>query len=676
MKKKQLFLTLIGIVALWPMAAKAQYIIDYSRQGDAYYANQKYYAAGVYYQKALNLLPDTSGKTYFYPYAFNGSVDKKQEKDAKKYQQLVYKLGESFRKYKDYKSAEKWYAKALKFKNNTFPLARLWYAVCLRADQKYKDAIDQLKRFQSDYTQADEYSQRAELELKSCQFALEQMKYPRLADVEKLPDPVNKGGSNYAPVKKGSDLFFTSSRAIKGIDPEKENPYINKIYHVNISGHEVFDTVERVAIGVEAHTELAAQALSPAATRMYLTKWQQPKKKKGEPAHYVIAMSKKGDNGNWLLPQSLGEIVNVAGYDSKEPFVASNGEYLIFSSNRPGGQGGYDLWYCRIDMSGLPVGQATNMGTTINSAKDEVNPYYDANQEELIFSSNGRVGMGGFDLYKSEGSIDLANWSTPKDLGYPINSAKDDNFYYPLTPGNKNRFYTSSDRQSVCCLELYDLTLKQISVTGTLYDCDTQEPLANATVKLADSLTDQMISQIVTNETGRYRFEVINRKPLKLNFSKPKYFSKSIMVTTNDLKRVDTLFSKSLCLKGFEVGKPIVIPNVLYDFDKATLRPESKLVLDSLAMILQDNPDLIVQMSANTDSIGSEEYNMKLSQRRAESCVEYLITKGIPADRLRAKGYGETRPVAPNSKPDGSDNPVGRQLNRRTEFTVLKDGAP
>ncbi len=673
MKKKYLLLTLIGMMALWPMIARSQYIVDYSRQGDVYYSKQNYYAAGVYYQKALNLLPDTSGKTYFYPYAFNGAAGKKQEKDAKKYQQLVYKLGESFRKYKDYKSAEKWYVKVLKFKNETFPLARLWYAVCLRADQKYEAAIDQLKRFQVDYTKADEYSQRAELELKSCRFALDQMKYPRLASVEKLPDPINEGGSNYAPIKKGSDLYFTSSRALKGIDPEKKNPYINKIYHAVISDQNTFDTVEKVSLDVELTTELAAQALSPAATRMYLTQWQQPKKKKSEPAHYVIVMSKKGDNDDWLPPHPLGETVNTAGYDSKEPFITSDGQYLIFSSNRPGGQGGYDLWYCRIDMNGLPLDKAINMGTTINSKKDEVNPYYDVRQKELTFSSNGRIGMGGFDLYKSEGIIGQASWSTPKDAGYPVNSAKDDNFYYPRTPGKENRFYISSDRQSVCCLELYDITLKHMAVTGTLYDCDTDAPLAKATVTLSDSISGEIIDQVVTNETGEYRFRVTNKKPLKLNFSKQKYFSKNLVVTTSELNRVDTLFSRRLCLKPFEVGKPIIIPNILYDFDKATLRPESKVVLDSLAGILRDNPSLIVQMSANTDSIGTDEYNMRLSQQRAESCVKYLITKGIPANRLHAKGYGEARPIAPNSKPDGSDNPAGRQLNRRTEFTVLKD---
>lgn len=673
MKKKYLFLTLIGVVTLWPTLARSQYIVDFSRQGDIYYAKQEFYAAGVYYQKALNLLPDTSGKTYFYPYAFNGTFGKRQEKNAQKYQQLVYKLGESFRKYKDYKSAEKWYAKVLKFENKNFPLARLWYAVCLRANEKYKEAISQLEQFQSDYTQTDQYSQRAQLELKSCRFALDQMEYPRLASVEKLSPPINQGGSNYAPVKRGNDLFFTSSRALQGINPEKENPYINKIYRADISGQKASDTVEQVSISVENHTELAALTLSPAATRMYLTEWQQPKKKKSESAHYIIAMSKKGDDGSWLPPNPLGEIVNVAGYDSKEPFITSNGQYLIFSSNRPGGQGGYDLWYCQIDMNGLPIGKAINMGTTINSKKDEASPYYDVNQEELVFSSNGRVGMGGFDLYKSKGSIGQANWDDPQNLGYPINSSKDDNFYYPSDPGKKERFYTSSDRQSTCCLELYDIALKHISITGTLYDCDTQAPLANATVTLTDSLTDKMINRVITNETGKYRFEVVNQKPLKLNFSKPKYFSKNITVTTNDLKSIDTLFSKSLCLKGFEVGKPIIIPNILYDFDKATLRPESKVVLDSLARILQDNPNLIVQMSANTDSIGTEEYNMKLSQRRAESCVKYLTTRGIPSYRMRAKGYGETRPIAPNSNPDGSDNPKGRQLNRRTEFTILKD---
>jgi outer membrane protein OmpA-like peptidoglycan-associated protein len=134
----------------------------------------------------------------------------------------------------------------------------------------------------------------------------------------------------------------------------------------------------------------------------------------------------------------------------------------------------------------------------------------------------------------------------------------------------------------------------------------------------------------------------------------------------------DTLYNAEICLQAFEKDKPIVINNILYDFNKATLRPESKTVLNGLVTIMKDNPKLIIRLGAHTDSIGSVKYNIKLSQARAQSCVDYIISQGITSERIYAKGYGKSMPVAPNSLPNGKDNPEGRQLNRRTEFTVVK----
>jgi outer membrane protein OmpA-like peptidoglycan-associated protein/tetratricopeptide (TPR) repeat protein len=671
MRKNNLLLIAIQILLLCPLLCQGQYIVDYKRQGDEFFARNNYYAAGVYYQKALNLLPDTTGKTYFFPYAQNGTFGRKEKKDAAEYQYLVYRLGEAFRNYKDYGSATQWYRKALQFKNNDFPLARLWYAVCLRADRKYADALDEFKQFKSDYTPVNDTARFAELAIQSCQYALEQLKYPRLAEVTRLRAPINDSGSNYAPVVRGSDLYFTSSRPLEQVNAKKQNPFVNKIYRAAIARELDFGPPEITRLGTGSRTELAASTFGPGASRMYMTQWQQPDSKKDDKARYVIAMSTRSDSGSWSAPVAVTGGVNMSGYDSKEPFVTPDGKTLLFSSDRPGGEGGFDLWYCPLGTDGAPSGVPVNLGSVVNTRGDEANPYYDPGTGKLVYSSNGLVGMGGFDLYKSTGTPDGGRWSAPEDLGYPVNSAKDDNFYFPGVEAG--HFYTSSDRQSVCCLELFDVAPRHVAITGTVLDCDTQKPLAGATVRLTDSATDKLVAEQTTGESGTYRFQVDRYKPLRLDFSKARYFAKKMTVTSAALQASDTLFSREICLKAFEVGKPIVIPNILYDFNKASLRPESMRVLDSLATILEDNPKLVVQMSANTDSIGTEQYNMDLSQRRAQSCVDYLISKGIPASRMQAKGYGETRPVAPNSLPDGSDNPAGRQLNRRTEFTVLKD---
>lgn len=672
MKKAKFLLILINILILCPLLAKSQYITDFKREGDRYFSTKNYYAAAVLYQKALNLLPDTSGKTYFLPYTHHTTFGKRKKKDSANYQYLVYRLGESFRLYHDYSSAAPWYEKSIQFKDNRFPLASLWYGVCLRTEGKYKAAIQQLKDFQALYAKQDQYSGRASLEIKSCEFALDQMTFPRLAKIQKLPAPVNDSGSNYAPAIANDSFYFTSSRPLPQVKRDKENPFINKIYVAGMQDETVSDTPQMKPLGSKINTEMAAPSFSPGGSRLYLTEWQQPAKRRDTTnAHYVIVMSKQNSDGTWGDPATLPAPVNVTGYNTKEAFVTPDGQYLIFSSDRPGGQGGYDLWYCPLNLDGMPSGDAVNMGAVINSAGDETSPYYNSQKKILVFSSNGRIGMGGFDLYQSTGSLSSGDWSTPKDMGYPVNSAKDDNFYYPT--GEKGGFYTSSDRESVCCLQLFDIQLSHIAIVGTIRDCDSSNALPGVKVTLTDSLSDKTIASQLTDDAGHYRFTVINRKPLKLSFTKYLYFSKNKIITTEDLQQVDTMFSSQICLNHFVIGKPIVIPNIEYDFNKATLRPESELVLDSLVQILKDNPKLIVQMRSYTDSIGSFDYNMKLSQERAQSCVNYLISQGIPAGRMSAKGYGKLDPIAPNSLPDGKDNPAGRQKNRRTAFVVLKD---
>jgi outer membrane protein OmpA-like peptidoglycan-associated protein len=212
--------------------------------------------------------------------------------------------------------------------------------------------------------------------------------------------------------------------------------------------------------------------------------------------------------------------------------------------------------------------------------------------------------------------------------------------------------------------------------SGLIVDCDTHQPLAGATVTLLDTVRQKTLRKITLDATGRYSFEVDPQRYYKIIAEKENYFTKSLYFTSDELTRVDSLDNPTLCLKHYEVEKPIVLNNIYYDFGKATLRPESKVVLDTVVDMLIDNPRLMIEMSAHTDSVGSDRYNMKLSQARAQSCVDYLISKGISSQRLIAKGYGKTRPVAPNSLPNHKDNPEGRQQNRRTEFKVLRKQMP
>lgn len=664
MRCTRIILTLAGILILCPLLSQAQFIIRYKKKGDSYFHQKNYYAAAVYYKKALKASPYANKVL---PYTVHTAKALKENKDAADYRYLLNKLGDCYRLYADYANAASWYEKVLKSGPATdFPLVRLWYAVCLRAEGKFNQAIAELKAFQSSYDQTDQYSERAQLELKSNQYAIAEMKYPRIASVDPLPGPVDvDSGSNYAPVKVGDTLYFTSSRAIKKVK-KKESPYINKVYY-SIMDKGSFSKPQKVKLSDRRFSQVAAQSLNNNHTRLYFTEWHVSKKE--TKSRYVIMMSERDEDGQMQTPQVLPAPVNVPDYSTKEATVTADGRYLVFSSNRPGGSGGYDLWYCKLNEKGMPEGDAVNVGSDINTGGDEVNPYYDAQTKELVFSTDRRVGMGGFDLFKSRGGFANNQWSTPENLGYPVNSSKDDVYYFPA--GKKEAFYTSSDRNSVCCLDLYAIQMKYLKVIGHVYDSATHEPIANVNIILNDSVTANKMARLTTANDGFFHFKVKNRRPLTLHFSNKKYGRKDIVITNAALKQVDSVYRRDVYLALYEINKPIIIRNIYYDFDKATLRPKSKLALDTLYNLLNEHADWIVEIGSHTDSIGASSYNEWLSQQRAQSVVDYLVNKGIAKDRLVAKGYGKSRPIAPNSKPDGTDNPEGRQLNRRTEFKII-----
>lgn len=656
-----LVVALSGIVS----SAHAQYVYDYKRTGDVYYESRDYYSAAQYYTKALSTFKIKPEEILPYTVELRG----KETGKIKDYESVIYKLAESYRQFNDFGNAEKYYEQAVGFNNNTlFPLARFWYGVCLRANGKYDTALSQFQQFKQSYTKADEYAARTTLEISCCEFAIDEIKRTPGFIITKLTGDVNGGGANYAAtVLTKTQLVYTSSRPDSSLidkKTKKENPYVNGLF-VAEGGGSNYDHTKSLPVPEAKGIDQGVATVSPDGNTIYLTRWTT---KNNVKAAAIYASTRNGSS--WSEPKALGPNVNVDGYSSMQPFVTTDGKFLLFASNRPGGMGKNDLWYCQLDNGGMP-GAARNLGTGINTRDEEQAPYYDSEKNALIFSSDGRIGMGGLDFYVSQG--DFSNWSAPRNLGVPLNSAKDDIYYtasdrmHPMAAG-----YISSDRESVCCLEVFAIRKISKSISGMIMDCDNNLPLTGAKVTLLDTVAQKVLQQVTLDETGRYRFEVEAKKDYKIMAEKENYFSKVIHVNTNELERTDSMSSPTICLKHYEIGKPIILKDIYYDFDKATLRPQSFIVLDTIVSIMEDNPNIIIEMSAHTDSKGKDDYNMKLSQRRAQSCVDYLVSKGIPMTRMIAKGYGKTRPIAPNTLPNGKDNPEGRQLNRRTEFKVLR----
>ena len=500
-------LRLLLLICLISTGAQAQYITNNKRVADVYFQNKDYYAAAEYYKKALNISSDTTG--FVVPYAFEVKMKKESPKRTE-YEYCVYQLANSLRLYKDFRGAEAWYAISRNFSDPKYTLSLFYYGESQHSNQKFNDAITSFKEFLTKYKTNDEYTEKAKIEIASCNFALYEMRYPRLYKFSKLLNQINDQGSNYAPLLLNNNFYFTSSRPVavgkktETIRDSKmetkiiksENPFINAIYSASGNPQRTSATVKKVGTP-EKGKEFAAPAFSPNGRIMYMTIWNGSGNKK----IYQVNVS-RGNGDVWSAPKMLGTEVNIEGFNSMQPFVTKDGKYLVFSSDRPGGLGKLDLWYCKLRSDGT-LSEASNMGNIINSKENDEAPYYNDQTKKLLFSSDGRIGMGGLDFYESTG--DFGTWTEPGNVGYPFNSSKDDVYF---TPSNSedSEGYISSDRESVCCLEIFHLKKDFMTIEGTLLDCKTNLPLEGALVVLSDSTQE---IKVTTAEDGKYRSESI-----------------------------------------------------------------------------------------------------------------------------------------------------------------------
>ncbi|MBD1395328.1 OmpA family protein [Mucilaginibacter glaciei] len=652
---KKIIFTILMLALLQGVNAQYSGKDDPKILGDKAFNNKDYYEAAFYYRKSAEGLSLITRQAI--PYSAGSKSVTKGKPEDRAY--ICFKLGESYRLYENYLEAEPWYYRVMNENYEAkYPLSRLYYGICLRANQRFDEAIAQLSQFNMAYKGDAKYNALAVKEISNCRFAKEQYQYPILIDVAKRKGSWNSDGSDYALVQRDGNNYFTSSRFVK-----EDKKHLNRVY--KISNERSADPAVIKFPGDDRISDLeyGTPSFSADGQRMYFTRWF---KEGVKTTHYIYCSAYK--DGSWLAPQKLNANVNAEGFNTIQPSVTRDGKRLYFTSNKPGGQGMYDIWYADLDSNGNPIG-STNLGKEINTPMDEQGAYFDIANNRLIYSSKGFLGLGGFDFFESVN--DGSGWSTPRNMGYPMNSAKDDLYYMP---DNKeaNKFYISSDRESDCCLNLFEVYDRRHLLTGLVVDCDTHIALEGVKVSFVDSLSKQTVKTMVLGKTGRYSFDVTTRRPYGMVLEKDGYFTKILPAPPLGKTGSDTLFNPEICLQAFKVDKPITIKNVLYDYNKATLRPESKLVLNDLVTILKDNPGIKVELGSHTDSKGTQPYNHRLSYKRAQACVDYIISMGVADSRIYAKGYGETKPIAPNKLANGKDNPEGRQLNRRTEFTVLK----
>lgn len=381
-------------------------------------------------------------------------------------------------------------------------------------------------------------------------------------------------------------------------------------------------------------------------------------------------------DGMFYEAYKLSETVNKQGYKAMQPYVSFDGTKLFFSSNKPGGLGGFDLYVCNIDENGL-TGEAKNLGAIINTALDEVTPFFHTISNTLFFSSNGHTGIGGLDVYKSSLNVDDSVYAMPKNVGRPINSSKDDTYF--ILDRFQTKGYFSSDREDCPggnCYDIYEFENEPIifDLSGYVFDETTNQPIQSSLVTIKDVHNDIDALYLITDDKGFYSTPLIENMEYFIKAQKKGYFASAASVATKGLTET-THLEKDFFLANIPSGD-IVIEGIEYDLNKSTLRPKSMEILNKLVDMMVLNDNLSIEINSHTDTRGSDVYNLKLSQARAQSCVNYLISKGIKSERLKPTGYGETKPIISDEEiaklvPKSEEFDAAHQKNRRTAFKVI-----
>lgn len=589
-----------------------------------------------------------------------------------------YFIAESYRLSNRLKEAEPYYEKA-GGRGIDKDSVKFYYSKALKANGRYDEARKTLNDLETD-AETPEMKASAQKELDGLDY-LQQLtgkkNYYRVKNLESINTPLGE----YGPVYLNGELYFTASRSNGRIYEATGTPF-SDLYKVETKGA-IVDMATLTPLPAALNDPMVNEGcitFSPDGKLMVFGKGNSGKRKGTNDVDLYLSRFR---NGTWSEPQLIN--INMPDTWDSTPAFSPDGRTLYFSSNRKGGRGGLDIYTAQMDSRGR-FGKVRNLGPDYNTAGDETFPYV-ADNGKLYFSSDGHPGYGMLDLFV----VNRANGKTViENLGQPMNSTGDDFGIFLFKPDKG--FFTSNREGGKGDDDIYtfvneDPNLKVVNyylqgITYTTRKDSTRQVLPETKVTLLDAKGDVM-QDYTTGNDGKFLFRVYENENYSLVGEADGYLTRRQPYTTygksvplETLKELVTNITLDtlMVLDRKEKNKIFVLQNIYFGFDSSDIRPSSAKELNKLVELLNDNPEIKIEMSSHTDSVASNAYNIALSQRRAESTVAYLIRKGIAPERLVAKGYGETQPIARNTNPDGTDNPEGRQKNRRTEFKILEIG--
>ncbi len=573
------------------------------------------------------------------------------------YEEAYLSIAGMYGSFKNYQAAVDNYEKAKAIDSNFFIDYNLPYSIDLAGIGQFDKALQAVTTFLT-VTNLNERSRKAgEYRLKSYKFALDYAAaHPAAAgykcEFRNMGDSINTDVSEYYPTISldGNTLIFT-----RRVNSRNEDFYQS----TRVNG--VWSKAKSLPGNINTNFNEAAQSVSLDGQWLIFNGCQFPEGM-GSCDLYISYLTPDG----WSAPENLGDSINSEFWEAG-PSLSPDKKDLYFSSSRPEGYGGMDIYVSHRLLNGR-WSRAENLGPNINTAGDEGTPFIHADNQTLYFNSTGHPGYGLNDLFVSRKDAD-GNWGKPVNLGYPINTIDDQGTLVVAADG-KTAYYASDRADTRGGLDLYSFELRDeirpaqtLWVKGKVFDKSSNKGLPSS-VLLTDLSTRAVISQLQTDETGNYLITLPKGKDYAFNVNRKGYlfFSENFPLSQH---QGDTAYNIDIPLQPIEANAAIVLKNIFFDPNKYELKPESQVELDKIVQLLKDNPTVKIQINGHTDNSGKAADNITLSGNRARSVTTYLVSNGINAARLSFKGFGDTQPVASNATAEG------RAQNRRTELKVI-----
>ena len=635
-------------LALIGSLAHAQSLKDHLQKGDRYFQRKDYENALKNYLEALSL-----------------------EKD---HAQANFKAGISFLNEETYSQAVAYLEKAYQLQPDVDPNIDYHLAMAYQENHQFANARKHFEAFKIKYKNL---AGVANQKIRECILADSLIRIGANATVRPL-DEINSPFAEYSPLlsRDGKTLIFTSNRSDDDYQIKSATNFGDVYITENEGGQ--WRVPQKISSHINVKLNEAAMSLSPDGNTLFLYY---------EEGRGDIYTSTR-ENGSWSAPVRLNQFVNHPHYRESGACLSPDGKKLYFSSNRPGGKGGYDIYVCELGSKG-DWGRPSNLGSAINTRGDEEFPFLHADGITMYFSSNGHPVIGNHDIFKSTFQND--EWTAPANVGYPINTrAYEGNFilahdertgYFSsrrvATPGNMD-IYTASFSASGSVIRP-PTTLPQTGpavtpkkgnqivtvLTGSVIDVSNAGPL-EAIIRLVDNSNRIVVSTVKTGPSGNFELVIPHGGNFGVTTERPGYLFNSMNFNLPPFDKYQEIDTHILMVKA-AVGSKVVLKNIFFDVNRSDLKPESRSELENIRDLLLQNPEWRVQINGHTDNVGHSKTNLALSLKRAESVVQYLIKEGIGPDRLQAKGYGSDKPLVSND-----DEAEGRQINRRTEIEIIE----